>query len=483
MFNTGYGGTGDFEALARQYWSAWGNAMRQAGLGAVAPPPPPPQDPWHQAMDWWSRRLPQGPSQVNDTLGRFNRQARDWFGQMQQVAAQFAGRDSSPSEIGQAWRQALGARGANPFPEMFKAMSGKGLHGLDEWTAQMQPFLDSLRQDAERWLHLPAFGQHREHHERLQALVQAQLDYQERNAAFNVLMGKCAQRAFEVFEDKLAACEEPGRQISSARGLFDLWIDAAEQAYAEIALSQEFREACGALTNAQMRLRAGVQREVELMCAQFGMPTRTEVDSAHRKIAELERALRRAKAQGTAGDQRRAAPAAIRERERRPQSRTAQAQAEPELDQRTPADRLAAKQGATGTPDRSDKPRQAPGETTARERAAAPATVREEPARGPAARKADGAEAREAGAKKPAVQAGAAAADAPPKGGDAETAARKPKPAKPHKPAGKSGKHAADWEAARAKAGVVSMKDWVARYSAAQSEENAPAKGRKRSRK
>jgi hypothetical protein len=75
------------------------------------------------------------------------------------------------------------------------------------------------------------------------------------------------------------------------------------------------------------------------------------------------------------------------------------------------------------------------------------------------------------------------AADAPPKGADAETAAKKPKPAKPHKPAGKSGKRAADSEAPRAKTGVVSMKDWVARYSAARSEENAPAKGRKRSRK
>jgi hypothetical protein len=47
------------------------------------------------------------------------------------------------------------------------------------------------------------------------------------------------------------------------------------------------------MVNAQMRLRAGVQKEVELAGAMFGMPTRTEVDAAHRKIAELERALRR----------------------------------------------------------------------------------------------------------------------------------------------------------------------------------------------
>jgi hypothetical protein len=54
-------------------------------------------------------------------------------------------------------------------------------------------------------------------------------------------MMKCAQRAFDTFEDKLTAHEEPGRQLASARALFDLWIDSAEQAYAEIALSAEFR--------------------------------------------------------------------------------------------------------------------------------------------------------------------------------------------------------------------------------------------------
>jgi polyhydroxyalkanoate synthase subunit PhaE len=42
-----------------------------------------------------------------------------------------------------------------------------------------------------------------------------------------------------------------------------------------------------------MRVRAGLQREVEQYCSQLGVPTRTEVDAAHRKIMQLERELRR----------------------------------------------------------------------------------------------------------------------------------------------------------------------------------------------
>src|SRR5690606_2645566 len=95
------------------------------------------------------------------------------------------------------------------------------------------------------------------------------------------------------FQRKLEASGAPGKQLESARALFDLWIDAAEEAYAEVALSSEFRKSYGAMVNAQMKLRQAVQGQVEQAAAELGMPTRTEVDAAHRKIAELERALRR----------------------------------------------------------------------------------------------------------------------------------------------------------------------------------------------
>lgn len=278
----------DFESLARQYWAAWGDALR-----AGAPAPSPGMPDWKDAVDWWSRLAHGGRSEANDAVERFNRQARDWYGRMQQLAAQFAGQDAGAADIAAEWKRALGASGENPFPEMFRAMRGNGARGLEQWMEDASPWLDAMRREAGGWLGMPAFGLGREHQERLQALAQAQVELQQREAAYNALMLKSLQRAYELFESKLAACEEPGRQLKSARALFDLWIDAAEEAYAGIALSPEFRDAYGAYTNALMRLRAGVQQEVERAGAMFGMPTRTEVDAAHRKIAELERALRR----------------------------------------------------------------------------------------------------------------------------------------------------------------------------------------------
>ncbi|MGO1720839.1 MAG: class III poly(R)-hydroxyalkanoic acid synthase subunit PhaE [Luteimonas sp.] len=290
----GHWGSKDFEQLAQRYWGEWSDAMRKAAsaggshAGAHAG-----MQAWHDAIDWWTRQAHGNRTGVNDALERFNTQGRTWFGQMQQIAAQFAGRDSTARDIAAAWRESLGASGENPFPEIFRTMRGHGLQGLDKWIEDASPYLDATLREGKSWLGMPAFGVGREHQERLQQLAQAQLEYQQANSAYNALMLKASQSAFEIFEDKLIEHEEPGRQIESPRALFDLWIDAAEEAYAEIALSLEFRRAYGELADSQMRLRAGIQAQIEQAARLFDLPTRSELDGAHRKIVELERAVRR----------------------------------------------------------------------------------------------------------------------------------------------------------------------------------------------
>ncbi|MDB6162832.1 MAG: phaE [Xanthomonadaceae bacterium] len=278
-----------FESLARQYWSGWGDAMRGAAPANANTNAPG----WQDAIDWWSK-LAQGTSpDANAAVDRFNAQARDWYGQMQQVAAQFAGRDAKPADIASEWKRAMGSFGENPFPDMFRAMQGQGAQGLEQWTAAAAPWLDSWRREATTLLGMPTFGIGREHQERWQHLAKAQMDYQQQEAAYNTLMLQASQRAYAVFEKKLSERAAPGKQLTTARALFDLWIEAAEEAYAEMALSPEFREAYGARINAQMRLRQAVQGEVEQMSNTLGMPTRSDLDAAFRKISELERALRK----------------------------------------------------------------------------------------------------------------------------------------------------------------------------------------------
>lgn len=285
-------GTPDFEALARQYWTAWGDLLREQGAS------PGPADAglkaWQQGLAEWGRLAQGARADADAAVGRFTGQAHEWYARMQQVAAQLAGQPGVDApQVAEAWRRALGAAGDNPFPELFRHLRGQGRDGLSQWIEDAGPWLQSLRSEGASWLGLPAFGFAREHQERLQRLAQAHVDYQQRLGAWNGLMGWTGQAALEAFERMLGQRAREGRMPDTARGLFDLWIDAAEQAWTDAALSPEFREVHGALVDAQMRLRAGLQREAEQVAAQLGMPTRTEVDAAHRKIVELQRELRR----------------------------------------------------------------------------------------------------------------------------------------------------------------------------------------------
>jgi polyhydroxyalkanoate synthase subunit PhaE len=311
--------SGEAIEQAQRYWQAWGEALRSvAGSGK-----PESQDLWRDALDRWTQLAGAtlGAKTQQDPLDRFTQQARQWFGKMQDVAAQFTGRSASAADVVGAWRQAMGGQAENPFASMFSQMQGRGQSGFDQWYAQVAPILQQgvfggagadltqfasrlfggARDEVREGLHIPTFGLAREQQERWQVLAQAQLDLQEANEGYNALLAQAGRDAFERFEHKLAEHSEPGRQLQSARALFDLWIDAAEEAYAQIALSAEFRRRYAELVNAQMRVRAGVQREVETVSGLFGMPMRTEIDSAHRKIAELERELRRLRKSVQAG--------------------------------------------------------------------------------------------------------------------------------------------------------------------------------------
>lgn len=283
----------DFEASMRGAWEAWSQAMQGPGAAAAG------DFPWHESIAQWTRLVSTDtPPEVQALGARFQHQAGDWLGMMQQVAARFAGRDTSAAEVAGAWREAVQAgQGDDLLQWMLGA--ARGGNALND-----QPWLREFAKAAQSgfgggdWLNAPAFGPAREHQARWQALLKIQQEYQARAEAYVDTIRNVLDDAFKRFEAKLAEHEVPGSQLTSARAMFDLWIDAAEEAYAKVALSEDFQRICGELANAQMRLRAASQSELERACDAMGVPTRTEMDAAHRRIAELERQVRRLIAAG-----------------------------------------------------------------------------------------------------------------------------------------------------------------------------------------
>ncbi len=329
----------DWDALQRQYFNAWSDLAQKApfavptgaagfpGANPFVPPAPPPSAgfagfppfggfpgavpapgsnaPWQEGLERWMRMFA-GADRQNEVVERLIESAKSYVAMTQSLFASPPQMGEGAANPAQAWfdavRDGLGAAGGagipgfdpatNPFAKAVRDIAGKGAQGFAELPAAFAPYLEQVRKEGMSWLQAPAFGIAREHQEHYQRTAVALFDYEQALREYNRLMLKASQRGFELFERRLADHAEPGRTIESLKALYDLWVDAAEDAYAEIALSEEFSKAYGELANAQMRLRKQIQTEVERISREFGMPTRTEVDSLSKRVHDLGRELR-----------------------------------------------------------------------------------------------------------------------------------------------------------------------------------------------
>jgi polyhydroxyalkanoate synthase subunit PhaE len=294
-----------WQAMSRQYWNAWQDLSREAGISGARDPA---GVPWHEGFEQWARMFGNQSGSQSETIERVLASAKSFTAFAQSMIAAATGGGGATPNWSEAMRQGFampgGAAGMfdNPVAHALREISGQGTKSFEQMMANFAPYLGQAgfgqgafdpAREAKSWLGVPAFGFLREHQEHYQKMALGLIEYQEQNGRYNTLILKASKRSFELFESKLAAREEPGRQIDSLRALYDLWVDAAEEAYAEVALSAEFREVYGALVNAQMRMRSQFQQEVERIATDLGMPTRSELDSIGQRLQELRRELRR----------------------------------------------------------------------------------------------------------------------------------------------------------------------------------------------
>lgn len=274
----------DYQALAQQSWDAWTRQLQQQQTPAANPFFTPPA----------------APVSGNDTLERTLSGLKGYFDWMQAAAAGGAAPQSGD------WRQQLqqmfgGA--SQPFAQAFGGIDSAGAEGFTrQWQSWMQAAQHSGFGDLPG-AHgpTPAFGQNREQQMQQQVMAAAVLESLQASARYQTLIQRANAQGMQRLQDKLAQHAEPGRQIDSLKALYDLWVDAAEEAYAEIALSDEFREAYGEMVNTQMRVRQMQQQQTEQMCQQLGVPTRSEVSSLGERLQALRREFRASQTSSSEG--------------------------------------------------------------------------------------------------------------------------------------------------------------------------------------
>ncbi len=262
----------DYQALAQQSWDAWSRQFQpQPAANPFAPPP--------------------APVAGNDMLERALTGLKGYFDWMQAAAA-----GSTAPQPGSDWRQQLQQMfggTSQPFAQAFGGIDSAGAEGFArQWQSWLQAAQHGGFGDLPgAYGPTPAFGLNREQQMQQQVLATALLEAMQASARYQELIQRANAQGMQHLQEKLAQHAEPDRQIDSLKGLYDLWVDASEQAYAEIALSDEFREVYGEMVNTQMRVRKLQQQQTEQLCQQLGVPTRSEVSSLGERLQALRREL------------------------------------------------------------------------------------------------------------------------------------------------------------------------------------------------
>jgi len=280
----------DWQSMQKQMFSAWTDAARggggQMGMGGTSPIP--------EGFDVWMKLM--GNTGGNPALDKVMGAAKQFTDFMQGVVGQVATKQPdflNPAALRTAMEQAMGglSKANNPVLSAFEGISAQGARGIEDLYKEFMKGAQPMMNEATAQLSTPAFGMQREQQERHQGLLKSMAEYNDKSSRFQALLYKASRVGMDKFESKMEERAEPGRQITSMRGLYDVFVDAAEEGYAEIALTDEFREAYGDMVNTQMRLRQRVQSEVERSSAALGMPSRTELDTVHKRMHEMRRQM------------------------------------------------------------------------------------------------------------------------------------------------------------------------------------------------
>jgi len=198
-----------------------------------------------------------------------------WLQAIHQLARQALEQELDSAGIANAWRQIL-QQGlwpdALPLTDLFAGNAWAGSPGTDAW------------------LEHPAFGPLREHMQRWQQLGRQQRQAQAEFSHWQSLFVQVRELALAQFEQLLRGHEQA--PLANARALLDLWVEAAEHAWQQVAMSEDFARAAAQFSQAQMQLLQTQQSEADRLFASLGIASRRELDQAYLRIDTLERQVR-----------------------------------------------------------------------------------------------------------------------------------------------------------------------------------------------
>ena len=300
--------TGDqWMEAQRRYWDAWMDMARR-GLEATTPAQKASANPWADAMEqWWKSVAPNTPKPAQDLLGQMVNLGKSYFSMAEGLGKMDPTTDTT--QIVENWTRMMteafssAGQGMNPFA----GVAGKaGRQGLAFWDLPFDtvsrtmsagmPFPGDfmkafeverptdVREQMDRMLSAPALGYARESQEQHQKFARLMLEYEQAMSEYQAGFGGLGARSMEAFKNRLEDRAQKDGPVNSIREVFNIWVDACEEVYADYAMSDEYARRYGRMVNALMAVKHQGAQLVDEWLEAMNMPTRGDLGTVQRRL-------------------------------------------------------------------------------------------------------------------------------------------------------------------------------------------------------
>jgi len=123
----------------------------------------------------------------------------------------------------------------------------------------------------------------------------AWVDMQQALYDYNVILSETWCAAFEQFMFDLIRLMESGEMLESVRDMLNRWSAVADNSFKQSFLTEGYIRAQSRLVQTVIAYRQRQRQVNERFMHMFDLPTRTEIDEAHRRIYELRKEVRELK--------------------------------------------------------------------------------------------------------------------------------------------------------------------------------------------
>ena len=294
----------DWMKTQQKYWENWTEMSRKA-MGVEKPA----KSPLESAMDHWWKGIAPGTTDFNqDFMNKMMNQSKTFF-RMAENYYQNAGESNSWLDAANRTVADLQKMFSGGVENIFSGAETAGddaMHKMmafwempmDNWQRMVSSLSlmpgDLLRNvphndGMDRFLSAPGLGYMREEEGQYKQLMQRVVEYQRAMSEYMRFFSNLGLLSANRLREKVQELVDEGKQIDSARGLYDLWVSSSEEVYGEQVMTPEYAKISGKLVNALMAVKQKLSHLVDESLGGLNMPTRRELRTLQDRLQESRR--------------------------------------------------------------------------------------------------------------------------------------------------------------------------------------------------